>query len=324
LLTVLSASACGEKKEPTDDVDGMATTEPTLSASVTASTTASMPTGPTTSSAPTATTPASSSTQPLPLPTPSMTMGTPSATDTGTAPPATTSAPTASISATGTSEENGEAGAPAVPTESTTGGAGGGGEMTDAGGPMGGAGGSGEMPPAGEFSLTIGAYTSHDNADCSHEGCEPCELFTPQNVGVCMGDDESPEISWTAGPEGTLSYAVALTDMSLAMPFNHWAIWNIPASVTSLPANLGDMLSGELDGAVQGSFSGGVYAGPGACEHVYEFRVYAVAEALTETNRDAVLAALDSEEVPQSFVRLRSKCTEGCTNPFPDRLCAAP
>jgi Raf kinase inhibitor-like YbhB/YbcL family protein len=60
--------------------------------------------------------------------------------------------------------------------------------------------------------------------------------FPPENT--CAGVNTSPAMSWTAGPAGTMSYAVTLTDASF-MSAAHWVIWDIPASVTSLPAGLG-------------------------------------------------------------------------------------
>jgi phosphatidylethanolamine-binding protein (PEBP) family uncharacterized protein len=53
-----------------------------------------------------------------------------------------------------------------------------------------------------------------------------------------------PELKWTAGPAGTLSYAIVFKDVTLTTltPINelgyHWAIWNIPPSVLSLPKGL--------------------------------------------------------------------------------------
>src|SRR5438552_2672943 len=54
---------------------------------------------------------------------------------------------------------------------------------------------------------------------------------------TCTGDSHmSPPLSWTAGPSGTMSYAIALVDMTNT--FVHWTIWDMPASTTSLAGNL--------------------------------------------------------------------------------------
>ncbi|HWP04380.1 MAG TPA: YbhB/YbcL family Raf kinase inhibitor-like protein [Polyangiaceae bacterium] len=53
----------------------------------------------------------------------------------------------------------------------------------------------------------------------------------------------SPELDWTKGPKGTKSYAIVLLDTTVlaAAGFNnayHWAIWNIPHEIHTLPAGL--------------------------------------------------------------------------------------
>jgi para-nitrobenzyl esterase len=50
-----------------------------------------------------------------------------------------------------------------------------------------------------------------------------------------------PGLDWTAGPEGTKSYVVIMQDSTLILrgaPILHWALFNIPARVTSLPAGM--------------------------------------------------------------------------------------
>lgn len=56
------------------------------------------------------------------------------------------------------------------------------------------------------------------------------------------GKSLSPQVSWTKGPASTKSYAVAMEDADAHLPggppITHWLVFNIPASVTSLPAGL--------------------------------------------------------------------------------------
>jgi len=82
--------------------------------------------------------------------------------------------------------------------------------------------------------------------------------------GMPPVDHTSPQLNWTAGPAGTKSYAIVFKDVTLttATPMNelgyHWAIWNIPASVRSLPRALA---SGNPIAAVPGAkqFSGPLF-----------------------------------------------------------------
>ena len=68
-------------------------------------------------------------------------------------------------------------------------------------------------------------------------GAIPAE-FTCE--GKNFGDGISPEVHWTDGPTGTMSYAVAFKDMTIinsANPTNgyHWLMWNIPESINMVP-----------------------------------------------------------------------------------------
>ena len=202
---------------------------------------------------------------------------------------------------------------------STAGGAGGSGGTSGAGGgAMGGAGGSGGSGggASGEFELTSPVLDS--GADCSPDVRDNCAVFPLENTG--MGDNESPELNWTPGPEGTQSYAIILHDLVFMqqpdVPFAHWAIWNIPATTTSLPAMLErSALPSMPAGAQQVSLSNdNGYAGPGACNNVYEFILFALGTAeFTPSNEDSQAAVrddlLDSDDVLDMAV-LRAQSAE--------------
>ena len=132
-----------------------------------------------------------------------------------------------------------------------------------------------ELPAVPSF-----AVTSTDVADGQ-------ELPTPQVSGVmgAGGEDKSPHLEWSGFPEGTRSFAVTVydPDAPTASGFWHWAVADIPASVTSLQTGAGDPDgSGLPAGAVQlmndAALAGYIGAAPppGHGPHHYYTVVHAV------------------------------------------------
>lgn len=67
------------------------------------------------------------------------------------------------------------------------------------------------------------------------------------------GEDRSPELRWSGAPEGTRSFALTMydPDAPTGSGWWHWAVYNLRAGITGLPANAGDPEAGLLpEGAV--------------------------------------------------------------------------
>ncbi|MFW0790726.1 YbhB/YbcL family Raf kinase inhibitor-like protein [Gordonia sp. CPCC 205333] len=112
-------------------------------------------------------------------------------------------------------------------------------------------------------------------------------LATPQVSGLmgAGGNDDSPQLSWSGFPSETKSFAVTVydPDAPTASGFWHWAVADIPVSVTSLAQGAGDETgSGLPDSAVTltGDASLKRYVGaappPGHGPHRYFVAVHAV------------------------------------------------
>jgi Raf kinase inhibitor-like YbhB/YbcL family protein len=126
---------------------------------------------------------------------------------------------------------------------------------------------------------------------------------TPQLSGVmgAGGEDRSPQLSWSGFPEGTKGFAVTVydPDAPTASGFWHWAVANIPASVTELPSGAGDKDNPSLPvGALQlrndGGFAGYVGCAPpqGHGPHRYFVVVHAVDTESLDIDADTTPAVL--------------------------------
>ena len=163
---------------------------------------------------------------------------------------------------------------------SGSGGAGGGSASGDAGGGSGG----------GSFALT-----SPDLAEGAHFDAKFTCDSTAGTVGQ-LGNGVNPELDWAGAPAGTMSFAITFIDTTLGdtNPMGqHWAIWNIPATVTKFPQATAT-LTGDLAAAKQS----GKFLTPCAqsltnnMDDQYEFTLYALSTATLNITGTTVANAL--------------------------------
>jgi Raf kinase inhibitor-like YbhB/YbcL family protein len=113
------------------------------------------------------------------------------------------------------------------------------------------------------------------------------------------GENISPDLTWTAGPAGTLSYAIIMDDVDSGVV--HWVIYNIPPKVLQLPENMpsGYSLTNPL-GARQAEMQGTGYYGyfgpcSGPATNTYRWTIHAMS---TATVTGAAQSTTEYEMVP--------------------------
>jgi Raf kinase inhibitor-like YbhB/YbcL family protein len=113
------------------------------------------------------------------------------------------------------------------------------------------------------------------------------------------GEDVSPQLSWSGYPEETRSFAVTMydPDAPTGSGFWHWAVANLPGTVTELPAGVGDGsdLPGDAltlvnDGGMRRFV--GAAPPPGHGAHRYIVAVHALQVEKLELTEDASPAYL--------------------------------
>lgn len=107
------------------------------------------------------------------------------------------------------------------------------------------------------------------------------------------GADVSPQLSWSGFPAETQSFALTVydPDAPTGSGFWHWAVANLPVSVTELAAGIDTLPAGALVLPNEVRLTSFIGAGPppGTGTHRYQFIVHAV---------DVPTLELDSQSTP--------------------------
>ncbi len=155
--------------------------------------------------------------------------------------------------------------------------------------------GEGPVPLPGTPSTASFALSSSDFTDGG-------TMHRRQVNRRCGGEDLSPALEWRNPPAGTESFALLLHDPDApqAEGFWHWIVYDIPATVSSLPAGAGDVRKKLMpEGAIQGRSDFGTVGYGGPCPppgkpHSYYFRLYALPVARLNVPPDATATIIAS------------------------------
>src|SRR5439155_11732508 len=80
---------------------------------------------------------------------------------------------------------------------------------------------------------------------------------------TCAGANLQPPLKWSGAPLGTVAFALLMEDTDVPGILDHWVVYDLPATVTSLDSH--PTASGEVAGGKQGQTLRGasmMYIGP--------------------------------------------------------------
>ena len=129
----------------------------------------------------------------------------------------------------------------------------------------------GQAPPPSQFKIMSSAFSDGSKIPTQFSCADP--------------NATSPALSWSNPPAAAMSFALIMHDpegapMKSSTDVTHWILWNLPASSTSLTANVKP--DSSPDGIAQGKNVRGVNGyqppcpPPGAVPHHYTFELYAL------------------------------------------------
>lgn len=119
---------------------------------------------------------------------------------------------------------------------------------------------------------------------------------------TCDGEDLSPSLRWSGLPAGTRSLALIVDDPDAPDPaapkmtWVHWVVYDLPPTATGLPAGVGHLPAGAMEGLNDWGQIG--YRGP--CpplgRHRYFFKLYALDRVLPDLRRPVKMALENAME----------------------------
>ncbi len=129
-------------------------------------------------------------------------------------------------------------------------------------------------------------------------------MIPDANVSYMGNANVSPELHWTGVPAGTKSFALVLFDVTFGQA--HWALWDIPADVTRLAADVpqGTAMPATPTGARQANANFATtsehgYFGPHVPCNMFEFQLYALSEPkfVPAEPESAVLVSIELQDL---------------------------
>lgn len=116
------------------------------------------------------------------------------------------------------------------------------------------------------------------------------------------GENVSPPLTWTKGPQGTRSYAVIAEDAgsNRDQPIIHWMVYDLDGSVTQINTDMDKTAKPDGGGSQAKNSEGSVgYSGPMTGEDrsgIYHFQVFALNAKLNidpaSADRNTILSAM--------------------------------
>lgn len=128
---------------------------------------------------------------------------------------------------------------------------------------------------------------------------------------TCSGDNTSPALRWSGAPANTGALVLLVDDPDAPSgTFDHWVVYDLPASTTELPADVPSVET-LASGGKQGKNGVGQIGYMGPCppagpEHHYQFRLFALDAPL---NLEPGKSKAEVEEAMQTHILAQTMLT---------------